>query len=112
MSKQRSPRQLKKLHRRWLWAGILEACRSRYWRSQLLSASPEQVFCIDSGHLTDLPTATVSAVRRYRLQFSVAQAPASEAASWLSRDGYVLFKFWATDFPSVRCFTGNNPQPL
>lgn len=112
MSKHRSERLLKKLHRRWLDDGIVEICRSRYWRNRLLAADIGQEFYIDAEHLQDLPADTVEAVCRYQLHFCVARAVSNEAASYLSRDGYVLFKFWARQYPAVRCYTGNNPLPL
>ncbi len=49
------------------------------------------------------------AVRRYKLNFSVEKVEASAAESWLREDGHVVFKFWATAYPTVRMYSGNNP---
>jgi hypothetical protein len=49
------------------------------------------------------------AIRKWELQFSVSIVPPGDAEAWLSENGMVIFKFWATGFPSVHCFSGNNP---
>jgi hypothetical protein len=34
---------------------------------------------------------------------------ARDAEPWLSENDYVVFKFWASDFPKVSFFSGNSP---
>jgi len=43
------------------------------------------------------------------LRVSATVVDAKDAEPWLSENGYVVFKFWATDFPMVNFFSGNNP---
>lgn len=57
-----------------------------------------------------LPPNVVSAVRKYKLNYSVRVAAPNESEPWLSENGAILFKFWATDFEELTCFTGNNPR--
>ena len=49
------------------------------------------------------------AVQRFRLRYSATVVDAKYAEPWLSENGCVVFKFWATDFPMVSFFSGNNP---
>jgi len=50
-----------------------------------------------------------TAIRKWGLHYSVSVVPPGNAETWLSENGMVIFKFWATGFPSVRRFSGNNP---
>ncbi len=107
--KKRSRRQVKKLHRRWLDAGVIDASQASYWRSRLFDSRVGEVFEISRADLSGLPLAAALAIQKFALRFSVTVADPAEAEPWLSEGGAIVFKFWATDFPSVRSYSGNNP---
>ena len=107
--KKRSRRQVKKLHRRWLDAGVIDASQASYWRSRLFDSRVGEVFEISRADLSGLPLAVALAIQKFALRFSVTVADPAEAEPWLSEGGAIVFKFWATDFPSVRSYSGNNP---
>ncbi len=48
-------------------------------------------------------------MQRFGLRYSATVVDAKEAEPWLSENGCVVFRFWATDFPMVSFFSGNNP---
>jgi len=88
---------------------MIDASQARYWRGHLLDAAPGEVLEISRRDTSGLPHGVTNAIQKYGLRFSVSTVPSAEAESWLSEGGYVIFKFWATDFPSVTRFSGNNP---
>lgn len=96
------------MHRKWL-AYVIDVSQISYWRGKLFSATKNEVFQIDSADTTGLASATVRAIRKYHLRYSVSVVDASEAEAWLSECGMVVFKLWANDYPSVRSYSGNNP---
>lgn len=100
---------MKKLHKRWLH-GVIDASQDSAWRQRLFDSTPNEVFRIWACSTEGLPPNVVSAVRKYKLNYSVRVAAPNESEPWLSADGAVLFKFWATDFEELTCFTGNNPR--
>ena len=108
MSK-RSSRQLKKLHRHWLGAGVVDLSQVSAWRLRLFDSKPGEVFEISREDLSGLPSRVAAALRRYRLRYSVTVADVAEGEPWLRENGAVVFKFWATAFPTVKAFSGNNP---
>ncbi|MEH6460690.1 hypothetical protein [Chitinimonas sp. JJ19] len=105
-----SNRQLKKLHKYWLHLGVVDASLRSYWRAKLFASSRGEIFHIDRNHLIEIDSRTAKAIQKYKLQFSVRVADPSEAEPWLSENGNILFVFWASNFPSVRIFSGNNPD--
>ena len=107
--KKRSRRQVKKLHRRWLDAGVIDASQASYWRSRLFDSRAGEVFEISRADLSGLPLDVALAIQRFALRFSVTVANPAEGEPWLSEGGAVVFKFWATDFPGVKSYSGNNP---
>ncbi len=107
--KRRSRRQVKRLHRRWLDAVLMNASQSSGWRRRLFDSSPGQVFEISRDDVSELPAVVASAVRRFSLRFSVAVTDAAEADPWLSDGGAIVFKFWPTDFAGTARYSGNNP---
>lgn len=108
----RSSRQRKKLHKNWLIDVLADASQSRFWRQRIFSSQVGEVLSIDRDTCQSLPARLCHALRRYGLRYSVRIAAASEGPQWLSEDGLVLFKFWATDFPRVHDFSGNNPDVI
>jgi len=107
--RKRSRRLIKKLHRRWLDNVMMDASQSGYWRGRLFDATLGDVFEISRRNTSGLPGRVTEAIQKYGLRFSVSTVSSVEAESWLSQDGNVVFKFWATEFPSVTRFSGNNP---
>ena len=107
--KKRSPRLIKKLHRHWLDAGVVDASQASYWRTRLFDSKPGDVFEISAADCSGLPKRAASAVHKFGLHYSVRVADPAEAQAWLRDNGAVIFKFWATDFPTVTRFSGNNP---
>jgi hypothetical protein len=105
--KHRSRRLVKKLHKRWLERAI-DLSQSSPWRKKLFESVNQEVFTISQGDV-GLPQDLAAAVLKYRLEFSVRTAAPHEAEPWLSENGAIIFKFWATKYPSLQRFTGNNP---
>ena len=105
----RSRRLLKKLHRRWLGDVLVDASQASSWRSRLFDSKAGKVFEISKTDVSGLSLPVAIALRRFGLRFSVAAADPQDAEPWLSENGAVVFKFWATAFPAVRAFSGNNP---
>ena len=105
----RSPRIAKKLHRRWLAECASDATQASYWRKRLLDSAPGEVFELSRADLSGLSRGSALAVHRFGLRYSATVVDAKYAEPWLSENGCVVFKFWATDFPMVSFFSGNNP---
>jgi len=105
----RSPRLVKKLHRRWLPDCGIDATQASYWRRRLLDSTPGEVFELSRDDLSGLSRGAALAVTKFGLRISATVVDARDAEPWLSENGSVVFKFWATDFPTVSFFTGNNP---
>jgi hypothetical protein len=111
LMRKRSHRQAKKLHRVWFAWLYPDASVSRFWRQRLFASSPGEVIVINKESCQGLPTEITDAIRRYRLSYSVSVVPASAGPRWLTgRTGSVLFKFWATEYPSIQEFSANNPD--
>ncbi len=106
----RSARLLKKLHKYWLGYGVIDASTTKYWRKLLFESSPGESYPIDKLHCNDLRENTAAAIAKYDLKYRVGVVDGSETESWISEDGLVVFKFWAQEFPSVKAFSGNNPN--
>ena len=107
--RKRSRRLIKKLHRRWLDDVMMDASQALYWRGRLFAATRGEVFEISRRNTSGLPRRVTEAINQYGLRFSASTVSSVEAESWLSQGGNVVFKFWATEFPSVTRFSGNNP---
>jgi uncharacterized membrane protein len=88
---------------------MIDASQVSYWRSRLFDSKPGEVFEISRRDTSGLPRVVATAIRKLGLHFSVSSVPPGDAEVWLSANGMVVFKFWATDFPSVHRFSGNNP---
>lgn len=99
---------MKKLHRRWLADCAIDATQASYWRKRLLDSTPGEVLELSRADLLGLSRDAVLAVQKFGLRFSAAVVDARDAEPWLGENGCVVFKFWATDFPTVSFFTGNN----
>ena len=106
--KNRSRRQVEKLHRRCLDADVIDASQASSWRSRLFDSEVGEVFEITSADLPGLPLGVALAIQKFGLRFSVTVANPAEAEPWLSEGGAIVFEFWATDFPRVRSYAGNN----
>jgi hypothetical protein len=100
---------MKKLHRHWLEMGIIDVSQNSHWRKQLFESAPGETFIISIEDTAGLRRDVSAAVRRYKLHFTVRKAESSEAEAWLSEYGHIVFKFWATSYPTVRAYSGNNP---
>ena len=107
--KNRSRRLLKKLHRRWLDAGVIDASLSAYWRTRLFDSKPGESFDISRADLSGLHWSVAMAIQRYDLRYCVAVVDPTETEPWVGAGGAVVFKFWATDFPTVKRYSGNHP---
>jgi len=70
---------------------------------------PGEVFEVSRADLSGLSRGAALAVQRFDLRISATVVDSKDAEPWLSEDGCVVFKFWATDFPMVSFFSGNNP---
>ena len=100
---------MKKLHRRWLGDCASDATQASYWRRRLLDSTPGEVFELSRADVSGLSRGAAIAVQRFDLRISATVVDARDAEPWLSENGCVVFKFWATDFPTVSFFSGNSP---
>ncbi|WP_426339203.1 hypothetical protein ACN9MZ_23100 [Pseudoduganella sp. S-14] len=91
---------------------LADASQSRFWRQRLFSSHPGEIHTIDRDNCQELPEYLCSVIQRYELRYSVYVAAASEGPMWLTEGGLLLFKFWASEFPTVHDFSGNNPNVL
>lgn len=105
----RSPRIVKKLHRRWLAECAIDATQASYWRNRLMDSAPGEVVEMSRADLSGVSRSAALAVQRFGLRYSATVVDAKDAEPWLSENECVVFKFWATDFPMVSFFSGNNP---
>lgn len=112
MRSRHNKRQRKKLHKFWLGAGVIDASQFSYWRAKLFASAEGEIFHINSDDTTRLFAETARAIRRYKLEYSVRVGKPEEAEDWLTEGGNVPFVFWATEFPSVRLYSGNNPDVI
>ena len=99
----------KKRHKYWLDLAIIDASQYSYWRCLLFDSKDHEEFLIDREHVQDFPQRTVDAIRRFNLKYKV-KVTDEYVNEWFSESGLVMFKFWASDFPSVKMFSGNNPD--
>src|SRR5882757_1052120 len=88
---------------------MIDASQVSYWRSRLFGSSPGEGFEISRRDTSGLPSVVATAIGTFGLHYSVSIVPPGDAESWLRENGLVVFKFWATGFPSVHRFSGNNP---
>lgn len=102
----------KKLHKFWLQRGVIDASQVSYWRKILFNAEYNEAFPIDKDHLEDLWSDTAKAIQRLDLRYMVAKVPSESTEPWLSEGGLVIFKFWAVRHPSVKAYSGNNPDVI
>lgn len=107
--KHRSRRIIKKLHRHWLPDCAIDVSQASTWRARLFESEAGEVFELSRTEVSGLSRRTALAVQKFGLRFSVAVGDAQEAEPWLSDNGCVVFKFWATDFPTVNFLSGNDP---
>jgi hypothetical protein len=107
--KKRSPRLVKKLHRRWLAECAIDASQSACWRTCLFDSKAGAVFELSPANLAGLSEHAAAAIQKLGLRFSVTVSDSEGADSWLRQNEAVVFKFWATDFPEVSFYSGNNP---
>ena len=105
-----SSRLRKKKHKFWLDAGVIDATQMSYWRCLLFDSEEGQPIPINKTHMPGLSAQVRAAIEKHALRYLAAKVPAHETEAWLSEGGFVIFKFWAEEFPEVRLFSGNNPD--
>jgi hypothetical protein len=76
----------------------------------LFDAEENEPFYIDKNNIDHLSNNLIKVILEYDLKYQVAKVPSDETEAWLSEGGLVIFKFWAKDFPSVKIYSGNNPN--
>jgi len=106
----RSQRLDKKLHKKWLDYGVIDAVQVSCFRKKLFSSKENEVFHIDDRNHEWLPDDVAKAIEKYKLQYCVSKIPVSEAEAWLSAGGLIIIRFWAKDHPNIFVDTGNNPS--
>ncbi len=102
----------KKMHKIWLEWGVIDASQDSYWRKKLFESDEYESFPIDKDHLEGILPEVAKAIKKYNLQYLAAKVPACETEPWLSEGGLIIFKFWAKHYPSVKMFSGNNPDVI
>ncbi|WP_457337985.1 hypothetical protein [Rhizobacter sp. P5_C2] len=107
--KKRSARLVKKLHRRWIPECAIDASQSACWRTRLFDSKAGAVFELSRANLAGLSGHAGTAIQKLGLRFSVTVSDSEGEDLWLRENGAVVFKFWATDFPEVCFYSGNNP---
>ena len=100
----------KKQHTKWLGLEVVDLSQNSYWRKKLFEAKEYEPFDIDKNNLDHLSKNLIKAILEHDLKYQVAKVPSNETESWLSEGDLIIFKFWAKEFPSVKIFSGNNPD--
>jgi predicted ribosome-associated RNA-binding protein Tma20 len=98
----------KKLHRKIIHELCHYASLSSTWRKKLFQTREYEIFDFSQSDLITL-LKNEPILRKYRFQFSVMVIPKHTAPLWLQEDIYVVFKFFAKEFPEVYQLSGNNP---
>ena len=110
--KQRKRRIDKKLHKIWLDLEVIDLSQKSYWRERLFNSNKNQHFDINENNFEEASKILKEAIMKYKLKFKVCRVHESEADHWLSEGGNIVFKFWATNYPSLKAYTGNNPKVI
>lgn len=101
----------KKFHKFWLQEVLIDASQSSHWRRILFDSDYNETFTIDKDHVEGMDNRTEKAIKRYELRYLVAKVPPEMTDTWLSEGVFkVMFKFWAKDYPTLRAYSGNNPE--
>ena len=93
----------------------VDACQSSYWRTRLFDSKAGEVFELSRADLSGLQRRATFVIKKFGLRISAAvsdtdtDTDTDDVEPWLSENGAVIFKFWATDFPMVSFYSGNNP---
>ena len=95
----------KKLHKKWLEWGVIDASQNSYWRKILFESEEYESFPIDIEQLEGILSEVARAIKKYNLHYLASKVSADEARPWLSGGGLMIFKFWAKDHPSVKMFS-------
>jgi hypothetical protein len=107
----RSSRIDRKLHRRYLDLGVIDASQNTDWRRRLFAAPLHQEFVIDAANTMGLPEQVARGVRRYALEFCVCRVTQEETdfrePGW---EDCEFFRFRARRYPEIVSFSANNPD--
>jgi hypothetical protein len=107
----RNKRIDRKLHRRFLELGVIDASQNREWRVRLFAAPMHHLFEIDPRNTGGLSPSVARGIRRYGLSYTVCRVPQSETSfdepDW---KGCLFFCFRARRYPDIVSFTANNPD--
>lgn len=100
----------KKLHKRYLIDVVSDISQSPWWRQRLFAAEVGQQLAIANPTNEEIPAFLQKILRRYRLSYQVAKVPHSQTKGWFGYEDCVMFRFEATEFPTVHDFSANNPK--
>ncbi|MDB5335268.1 MAG: hypothetical protein JWN70_887 [Planctomycetaceae bacterium] len=109
----RNKRIDRKLHRRYLDLGVVDASQVSGWRRRLFAAPMHQKFVIDSRNMAGMPTSVARAIKRFGLSYSVCRVSQAESTfiepDW---DGLMFFQFQARRYPDIVAFSANDPDVI
>lgn len=101
----------RKLHKRFLDLGVIDASQDSGWRRRLFAAAMYQSFTIDAQHTEGLPDFVARGLRRYELSYTVCRVPESETPfDQEGYEGYVFLRFQASRHPEIVNYAACNPD--
>lgn len=107
----RKSRLDRKLHRRYLELGVIDASQDSNWRRKLFGAADRDLYIIDAQNCAGLPESVAYGIRRYGLSYTVSKVPQGvtpfRECDWA---GFVFFRFAARRYPDLVRFSANNPD--
>ena len=107
----RNKRIDRKLHRRYLDLGFIDASQVSDWRRRLFASPMHEEFVIDSLHTDGIPTSVAWGIRRFGLSYCVRCVPQSDSTFIEpDRDGFMFYQFQARQYPDIVTFSANNPD--
>ena len=103
----------RRLHRRYLDLGVIDASQVPAWRCKLFAAPLHREFSIDSNNTVGLSEAVALGIRRHALEYVVSRVPQAETTfdepGW---EGCEFFCFRARRYPDIASYSANNPEVL
>jgi len=101
----------RKLHRRYLELGVVDASQDSKWRRTLFDSPEHDGHIIDARNCAGLPNSVTYGIRRYGLSYWVSKVPQHvtpfRGSDW---KGLVFFRFAARRYPDLVSFSANNPD--
>lgn len=103
----------RKLHRRYLDLGVVDACLDSNWRRKFLNAVDYELHAISANDCPSLPTSVAYGIRRFQLSYTVSKVPQNATPfSEPDWEGHVFVRFAARRYDDIVRFCAINPDVL